>query len=95
MVRGGGGRGTFRGLIQIVGGQRGQAVPIEISSSETSDESEEDEEDHFGFGRCFRCGELGSESILYLHIITFLLQVSVATGSETALTRISKVRKLI
>ena len=93
MVRGAGGRGTFRGLIQIV--ERGQAAPIEISSSETSDESEEDEEDHFGFGRCFRCGESGSKTILYLHILTFLLQVSVATGSETALTRISKVGNLI
>ena len=34
-------------------------------------------------------------TILYLHIITFLIQVNVATGPAAALTRILKVGKLI
>ena len=34
-------------------------TPIEIStdSDDSDDDEEEDDDDHFGFGRCFRCGE--------------------------------------
>ena len=37
-----------------------QVSPIQISDDSSSEDSEEDDdEDHFGFGRCFRCGESG------------------------------------
>ena len=73
VVRGGGGvgRGVIRGLVQIQE-PRVQVAPIQISddSSETSDDSEEGEVDYSGFGRCFRCGELGSDHPLpsYIYI---------------------------
>ena len=93
MVRGGGGvgRGVIRGLVQIQE-QRVQVAPIQISddSSETSDDSEEGEVDYSGFGRCFRCGELGSDHSSPTYIYIFI-QVNLATGSGTAHIRIRKV----
>ena len=50
-----------------------------------SSEEEDEDENPFGFGRCFRCGESGSNTILALpyKYSSELMQVNLATGFET------------
>ena len=69
-VRLAGGGGVWQSPTQITE----QTAPIQISdSSETSedDEDDEDDDDHFGFGRCFRCGEsVGNHSLTSYNYIS-------------------------